>query len=113
MKGGLGRPSRCERVGPVEEFGIGDGRSPVRSDVRDVALCRPGPRDQPRSRTRGETLTTLGIDLAVRAAHVATLASDRGDIVWTRRRFHNHPADLAALSAAAGPAGGLTVGVDK
>jgi transposase len=54
-------------------------------------------------------LTTLGIDLAVRAAHVATLASDRGDVVWTRRRFHNHPAELAALSAAAGPAEDLTV----
>ncbi len=28
-------------------------------------------------------MTTLGIDLAVRAAHVATLTDDRGEVVWT------------------------------
>jgi len=27
-------------------------------------------------------LTTLGIDLAVRAAHVATLTDERGKVVW-------------------------------
>jgi hypothetical protein len=32
---------------------------------------------------------TLGIDLAVRAAHVATLTDDSGKVVWTRRRFHS------------------------
>ncbi|HSS10644.1 MAG TPA: IS110 family transposase [Acidimicrobiales bacterium] len=54
-------------------------------------------------------MTTLGIDLAVRAAHVATLTNDIGEVVWTRRRFQNRPGDLAALSEAAGPAEELTV----
>lgn len=54
-------------------------------------------------------MTTLGIDLAVRAAHVATLTNDRGEVVWTRRRFYNRRADLLALSQAAGPAEQLTV----
>ena len=43
-------------------------------------------------------MPTLGIDLAVRAAHVATLTDDSGKVVWTRRRFHSHPRELTALS---------------
>ena len=54
-------------------------------------------------------MTTLGIDLAVRAAHVATLTNDRGEVMWTRRRFYNRRADLVELSQAAGPAEQLTV----
>jgi len=54
-------------------------------------------------------LTTLGIDLAVRAAHVATLTNDRGEVVWSRRRFRNRHDDLLALSDAAGPPTELTV----
>jgi transposase len=54
-------------------------------------------------------VTTLGIDLAVRAAHVATLTDGRGEVVWKRRRFFNRQADLVALSTAAGPPEGLTV----
>jgi transposase len=54
-------------------------------------------------------VSTLGIDLAVRAPHVATLTNDRGEVVWTRRRFQSRPAALAALSKAAGPAAELTV----
>lgn len=54
-------------------------------------------------------MTTLGIDLAVRAAHVATLTNDRGEVVWSRRRFRNDRADLVALSATAGPVEELTV----
>ena len=54
-------------------------------------------------------MTTLGVDLAVRAAHVATLSNERGEVVWSRRRFTSHPHDLAALSAAVGPASELTV----
>ena len=54
-------------------------------------------------------MTTLGIDLAVRAAHVSTLTNDRGEVVWTRRRFYNRRADLVALSQAAGPPEQLTV----
>jgi transposase len=51
----------------------------------------------------------LGIDLAVRAAHVATLTDERGEVLWTRRRFYNRRKDLIALSAQAGPAADLTV----
>ena len=54
-------------------------------------------------------MATLGIDLAVRAAHVATLADDRGRVVWTRRRFHNLHDELVAVSDAAGPPEELTV----
>lgn len=54
-------------------------------------------------------MTTLGIDLAVRAAHVATLTNDRGEVVWTRRRFRNAHDDLCALSDASGPVSELTV----
>ena len=54
-------------------------------------------------------MSTLGIDLAVRAAHVATLTNDQGEVIWSRRRFQSHPRDLVALGAAAGPAPELTV----
>lgn len=54
-------------------------------------------------------MTTLGIDLAVRAVHVATLADDRGEVIWTRRKFRNTPADLAELASATGPASELRV----
>lgn len=42
---------------------------------------------------------TLGIDVAVRAAHQASLAVD-GKLVWTGRKFFTRPADLDALWAA-------------
>lgn len=54
-------------------------------------------------------MTTLGIDLAVRAAHVATLTNDRGEVLFTRRRFYNRKADLVALGKAAGSPQDLTV----
>ena len=54
-------------------------------------------------------MSTLGVDLAVRAAHVATLSNDRGEVIWSRRRFTSHPHDLVALSATVGPASELTV----
>lgn len=54
-------------------------------------------------------MSTLGIDLAVRAAHVATLTDEKGNVVWSRRRFQSHPRELMALSAVAGPASELTV----
>jgi transposase len=57
-------------------------------------------------------MSTLGIDLAVRAAHVATLTNDQGEVIWSRRRFRSHPPELAALSAAAGPASELTVVIE-
>ena len=54
-------------------------------------------------------MSTLGIDLAVRAPHVATLTNDQGEVIWSRRRFRSHSGDLAALSAVTGPAAELTV----
>ena len=54
-------------------------------------------------------MTTLGIDLAVRAAHVATLTNEQGKVVWSKRRFRNCRDDLLALSDAAGPVNELTV----
>ena len=45
---------------------------------------------------------TLGIDLACRAAHQASLARSDGTFVWTGRKFFTRPADLDALWAAVG-----------
>ena len=42
---------------------------------------------------------TLGIDLACRAAHVASLAGPDGVLVWTGRKFFTRPADLERLWA--------------
>ena len=40
---------------------------------------------------------TLGIDLACRAAHVASLAGADGTLVWRGRSFYTRPADLEKL----------------
>ena len=40
---------------------------------------------------------TLGIDLACRAAHVASLAAPDGTIIWTGRTFFTRPAELERL----------------
>jgi transposase len=40
---------------------------------------------------------TLGIDVAVRARHRATLADDTGAYVWSGAGFRTHPDDLAGL----------------
>jgi transposase len=45
---------------------------------------------------------TLGIDVACRAAHQASLARSDGTFVWTGRRFFTRPADLEKLWAACG-----------
>lgn len=44
----------------------------------------------------------LGIDLACRAAHQASLARSDGTFVWTGRKFFTRPAELEALWAAVG-----------
>jgi transposase len=54
-------------------------------------------------------LATLGIDLAVRASHVATLADEQGNVVWSRHRFRNRREELVALVARVGDVDGLTV----
>lgn len=39
----------------------------------------------------------MGIDLACRAAHVASLAGPDGTLVWRGRSFYTRPADLEKL----------------
>jgi hypothetical protein len=39
----------------------------------------------------------LGIDIACRAAHQVSLADEEGRFIWTGRRFHTTPQDLARL----------------
>lgn len=41
----------------------------------------------------------LGIDIACRAAHQASLADERGEFVWSGRRFRTTPTELARLWA--------------
>jgi transposase len=41
----------------------------------------------------------LGVDIACRAAHQASLADEQGRFVWTGRRFRTTPSDLAGLWA--------------
>jgi hypothetical protein len=40
---------------------------------------------------------TLGIDVANRAAHVATLADQTGHLVWSNHRFRTTISDLTTL----------------
>ena len=35
------------------------------------------------------SIRTLGVDLGIRAVHVATLCDSRGEVVWSKRRFGN------------------------
>jgi transposase len=42
---------------------------------------------------------TVGIDIACRAAHQASLADEKGAFVWSGRRFRTTPAELARLWA--------------
>lgn len=42
-------------------------------------------------------IVRLGIDIAVRAAHQASLADQRGALVWAGRRFHTAAAELEQL----------------
>lgn len=54
---------------------------------------------------------TLGIDLACRAAHQASLARPDGTFVWTGRKFFTRPADLQRVWDDLGLAEGDTVTV--
>ena len=51
----------------------------------------------------------LGIDLACRAEHRASLADEGGKLLWQGRAFHSTRAELDALADALGPHDGLTV----
>ncbi|MGH8944573.1 MAG: hypothetical protein ACRDVL_00295 [Acidimicrobiia bacterium] len=42
------------------------------------------------------TEVRLGIDVACRAEHLASLADDRGELGWSAWRFRTTPADLEA-----------------
>jgi hypothetical protein len=50
-------------------------------------------------------LTKLGIDLAVRAPHVATLTDERGNLIWKRRRFSNGKPTWWCSAPPSGPTG--------
>ena len=39
----------------------------------------------------------IGIDIAVRAPHQATLADERGQLIWSGHRFRTAAADLDTL----------------
>ncbi|MGH2738466.1 MAG: IS110 family transposase, partial [Actinomycetota bacterium] len=51
----------------------------------------------------------LGIDVACRAEHVASMADETGRLVWQQRRFHTTEADLVSLGDEIDPGGELTV----
>jgi transposase len=55
------------------------------------------------------SIRTLGVDLGIRAAHVATLCDERGEVVWSKRRFRSRSGELAELVAQIGPCNDLTV----
>jgi transposase len=55
------------------------------------------------------TARILGVDLGVRAAHVATLCDETGAVIWTGRRFHTSCEELAGLSARVGDSDKLVV----
>ena len=52
---------------------------------------------------------TLGIDVACRAAHQASLADSAGRFAWSGRRFCTTTADLGRLWAAIPPGAAVTV----
>jgi transposase len=52
---------------------------------------------------------TLGIDVACRAAHQASLADERGRFTWSGRRFRTTPADLQQLWDQIPPGAAVTV----
>ena len=52
---------------------------------------------------------TLGVDLGIRAAHVATLCDERGERVWSKRRFRNRRDELEAMVGHIGECDELTV----
>ena len=54
-------------------------------------------------------IRTLGVDLGIRAAHVATLCDERGERVWSKRRFGNRHDELVALVGQIGECDKLTV----
>jgi transposase len=54
-------------------------------------------------------MQTLGVDLGIRAGHVATLCDERGEVVWSKRRFGNRHDELEALVDQVGECDEVTV----
>src|ERR1039458_3821649 len=56
--------------------------------------CSSGP-----TTTKGLQMTRLilGIDVACRAAHQATLSNERGEFLWSAKKFRTTTTDLASL----------------
>jgi len=42
-------------------------------------------------------IVRIGVDIAIRAPHQATLADERGELLWSGHRFRTSPADLEQL----------------
>jgi hypothetical protein len=42
-------------------------------------------------------IVRMGIDIAVRARHQASLADERGEVLWSGHRFRSSKADLDRL----------------
>jgi len=55
------------------------------------------------------SMCTLGVDLGIRATHVATLCDSRGEVVWSKRRFRNRHDELETLVGQVGECDDLTV----
>lgn len=55
------------------------------------------------------SMSTLGVDLGIRAAHVATLCDSQGEVVWSKRRFRNRHSELVELVDEIGDCDELTV----
>ena len=42
-------------------------------------------------------IVRIGVDIAVRAPHQASVADERGELLWSGYRFRTSPTDLAQL----------------
>ena len=80
------------RVGPLLLECL-DGHTPAeRAPVDDGE-----PTDQPRRERTSHDEVRLGIDVACRADHRASLADERGEFIWSSWKFRTTTADLERL----------------
>jgi transposase len=76
--------------------------SPVRIPVSEclvrIVLQRwIGCRRQPCEQRSPEVILRMGIDIAIRAPHQASLANERGELIWSGHRFRTTAGDLQRL----------------
>lgn len=102
-RGSLFGNSGPAAAGPLLR-GCPDGRDPA-GDVR----CRRRPGLDEHRKGVGVNELRLGIDVACRATHQASLADDRGAFVWSGWRFRTTSGDLEALWARIPEASSVTV----